>query len=366
MRKPVLALTAVTALCLLCPPAQADVARDGLACAAGLSGCDGLAVTAEEALLVLGFDTQEDARFHYVALYGHGGQGRPDADLGGYHEVARFYDVIYNRSSCGGNSRAEPPGLEQVLSLGEGDVLTWAQRPLFHYSVTASETFLTFGHCGPLAQLDGRAAVDWAGPVTHIRSDEGPDAFGAHSGFLIVGQDRIVSFIAADHAAIPIEAGGREAWFVSFWQRIAAEDGSSVVPRPPVVNAGGTVTGTTGTTGATGSSGSEPPTLPPLPVPFAEIEAANRDPASVCTTLQQVIAALRSLGAVEMPAWAEAQLAAAPVGADRCADLLALLRSADATARDTAQPPTATRQGFVGFAPAPAPAPSPVPAPANP
>lgn len=347
MRKLALALTA---LCLQSPAAQADVARDGLACAAGLSRCEGLAVTADEALLVLGFATQEDARFHYEALYGHGGQGRPVADLGRYQEVARFYDQVRNRTTCGGNSRAEAAGAERVLSLGADGVLAWDQLALFHYDLTPSQAFLTLGLCGPLARLAGQTAIDWAGPTAQIRSGDAPGNMGEQSSFFVIGQDRIVTIGAAHHAVFALGAGGDESWFVSFWQRISAEDGSPVAPRPPVVTSGG------GGPGGGGSTSAEPPVLPPLPVPFVEIEAANRDPASACTTLQQVIAALRTMGAVEMLAWAEAQLATAPAGVDRCADILALLRGADATARDAAQLSAATRPGFLGFAPTPAPA----------
>ncbi|PWK59096.1 hypothetical protein [Roseicyclus mahoneyensis] len=343
-----IAALALVALCLLSPAAQADASRDGLACAAGLSRCEGLAVTAEEALLVLGFATQEDARFHYDALYGHGGEVRPIADLGRYEEVARLYDVIYDRSNCRGNSSVEPIGLERVLSLGEGDVLTWGQRQLFHYGMTATDVFLTFGHCGPLARLDGLAAVDWAGPVDHIRSGEAPEAFGAHSGFLVIGQDRIVSLVAADHAVIPVDAGGREAWSVTFWQRIAAEDGSAVTPRPRVVTPGGGGMGGGSTpagaeAGGTGTSGPAPQGLPPLPVPFSEIEEVNRSSVSACLTLANVIVGMRPFGTIEILVLAEAKLRAGPMADEQCEQVLTYLREAYDLEQGTAPPPGSTR-----------------------
>jgi hypothetical protein len=296
-----LIVTLATAL-----PVAAQSVQSALACAGGVGPCSGQVLTPEEIRLVLGFDSEADARVHYLARYGAEGQGLA-ADLGRYREIAVSYDMIYDRASCRGTSSPEPAGREVVLSRAADGGILWQRTLLYRQIVSPSEVLLIFGHCGPLLRHDGLAALDWVGAAEVVHSDDSPLSFDGASGFMVMGADRIVQVFAADVAVV----GGREGWIVSLWERIT-DDGGAPVPRRDRPS-------------ATPPGGAEPlGGVPPAPQPMSVtgILDAMANAADPCAALDLTLAALDLVGETDLAAAARDTLAQGPAEPPRCLRIL--------------------------------------------
>ncbi len=323
-----------------------DVDRATLGCAAGITTCSGQALRPDEIRLVLGLSDEAEARDHYVALYGDPARAQPDVGFGTYRAVAESSDTILYPATCGGQHEPEVAMGEMIVTRSPQGGVLWGGAPLYRYPVTPAEFMMANGFCGPLLQHEGLRALDWVGPVTHVFSGDPPGEFGETSGLVILGADRAALLFASAHAALPGVA--HEDWRVTLYERIAAEDGSPVTPRPPRVSTGGGG-------GAGGGSAIEPPPdqprfvdpadLPPLPVPFADLETAHRDPGSACQTLRNLMPVLRAMGMTDHVDLIFPVAGSIPQSPETCADLLRRLREADAAAR--ADPQASTTPPFL-------------------
>ena len=313
------------------------VDRATLGCAGGVTTCSGQTLRPEEIRFVLGLPDEAAARAQYVALYGDPARPQPDVGFGRYRTVAQAFDYVYSAQTCAGQHEPHTAGgeVEKVIARGpQGGIVMGDGQPLYRYEVTPTEFMLLFDLCGPFPEERGGLPVyDWVGEVSHVFSADGPDAIGESSTIFWMAGDRMVGLMAGEHAIVPRAMGGREDWLVTLYERFAAEDGSPVTPRTPVVTRGG------GDGGAGGAApgGPDPADLPPLPVPFDQIETAQRDPGSACQTLANVLVALEAMGATDHAALIRAEASREQQNPARCEDILQILREADAAAGNDPQ-----------------------------
>ncbi|WP_322890471.1 MULTISPECIES: hypothetical protein [unclassified Yoonia] len=246
----IISAIAVLTTCLLGATASFAWEREAYGCAAGRFSCP-VHLTADDVRLILGLGSEAEAAAYFDARFLVAEPARTTATVmaGTYRPNFVSYQAIYPRSCNINVNDPRPLGPDRVVSAGQG-VLYLQDDVMFPYEISENAYLTAFGLCGPAHAGGARDLSAWVGQGARFWASAPPDRADPGINYAVTGSDgRIAYALAADHAVLPLEAGGQvEGWQIVQYEHVpgtggpvaidvgaAAPAASGTVPAPPAM-----------------------------------------------------------------------------------------------------------------------------------